>query len=417
MKVIRFPGAAEAQRAGLAAGEEIDAMLAGEVGGAESLAVRALCEDVRALASPMSAEFERELQARVAEWAAAGRVRPRRGPAWPAALRGRLRDRKKPLVALGGLGTMVAAFIAVVVLVGGANRHYAEDLFSKQNDVAQPAARGGSEAAHNGPVVAAPRHHAAKAGPNLPDDVETGGGSTASSAAPTSAPAAPGRLQQLAAAVTLATEPSDVQSAAEATTRLAVTDGGYVESSHVQVRTGGASEAQLRLVVPSARLSSAIAALGRIAPERAVSQESEDITSAYDSARRRLGDAEAVRRALLRALEAASTQGRIESLREQLAANRSQISEYRSQVKAQAHRAATSKLEVTIAAGGAAAADGHEGLTLRRGLRDAGHVLAGIGAVGLIALAVLVPLAVVALAIATLRGLWLRRRREAVLDR
>ena len=182
----------------------------------------------------------------------------------------------------------------------------------------------------------------------------------------------------------------------------------------MQVRTsGGPSEAQLRLQIPSAKLASVIAALGRIAPERSVNQESEDITSAYDGAKRRLGDAEAVRRALLRALAAATSEGEIDSLRERLASNRAQIAEYRSQVRAQAHRAETSELEVTITGSGGSASTRS---TLDRGLHDAGHVLAVAGAVALVALAVLVPLAIVAFALEALRRAWRRRRREAALD-
>jgi hypothetical protein len=222
------------------------------------------------------------------------------------------------------------------------------------------------------------------------------------------------RRQQLGASVTLATGSDGVQEAADAVTRLGASYGGYVASSHVQVRKGGSSEAQLVLSLPSAKLSQAIAALGRIAPERAVNQESQDITSTYEAARRRLSDDEAVRRALLRALAAATSEGRIDSLRERLASNRTQISEYRSQVKGEAHRAATSELEVMITGG--ASAFTHEGLTLRHGLRDAGHFLAAAAAVALIALAILLPLALAVFAFEALRRCWRRRRREAALD-
>ena len=182
----------------------------------------------------------------------------------------------------------------------------------------------------------------------------------------------------------------------------------------MQVRHGGPSEATLTLNLPSSKLSSAIAALGRIASVRAVNQESQDITSSYDGARRRLADDEAVRRALLRALAAASTQGQIDSLREQLNGNRATISRDREALHAVSQRAARSQLEVTITGGPGGSS--HEGLTLHRGLHDAGQVLAGAAAVLLIALAVLVPLALVALALDALRRVWRRRRREAALE-
>ena len=74
MRVIPFPG-----RDGVRLGAEIDAALNGELAGPEASALRALGEDVRALAAAPDAEFERELQGRVAEWAAERRG-PRRSP-------------------------------------------------------------------------------------------------------------------------------------------------------------------------------------------------------------------------------------------------------------------------------------------------------------------------------------------------
>ncbi|HXD53785.1 MAG TPA: DUF4349 domain-containing protein [Solirubrobacteraceae bacterium] len=403
MRVIRFPGSSQGEAAGLAAGERLDALLGGEIPGAEGVALRTLGSDVRALAPAMAPEFERELQARVEEWSAEGRAarlsskraRPRRTlNERLARLRVAILASPRRALAFGGAGVTIAAVLAVIALSGG---------FGQSRGGLGHSLGGAGEAMSAAEV--APRSAAAEPSPG-----------TAGPASQTfrAAGAAPGRLQQLAASVTLAPAADGVQRAAEAASRLAVSDGGFVEQSHVQVRSsGGPSEAQLRLQIPSAKLASAIAALGRIAPERSVNQESEDITSAYDGAKRRLGDAEAVRRALLRALAAATSEGEIDSLRERLAANRTQIAEYRSQVRTQAHRAATSELEVTIAGSGGSASGRS---TLDRGLHDAGHVLAVAGAVALVALAVLVPLAVVAFVLEALRRAWRRRRREAALD-
>ncbi len=211
--------------------------------------------------------------------------------------------------------------------------------------------------------------------------------------------------------MTLATGSEGVQEAADAVSRLGTSYGGYVASSHVQVRKGATSEAQMILSLPSAKLSQAIAALGRIAPERAVNQESQDITSSYEQAQRRLRDDEAVRRALLHALADATTQGEIESLRDRLAGNRAALASDRETLHTVTHRASTAQLEVTIAGTSA----GHA-LTLGRGLHDAGEVLAAAGAVALIALAVLLPLGLLALAGAALGRAWRRHRREAALE-
>lgn len=403
MKVLRFPGAAGADYRGPAdpaAGEEIDAALNGELAGAEPAELRALREDVRVLAAPIDEDFERELQARVAEWAAQ-RHAPRPGlRARVAALRAPLSRTPGRLLAVGGVGTLLAVVLLVVVLQGGGGGGGVHPL------TALPA---------SGPATTAQKSSAkAQAAPAAPQ-FQQQPSIPASSQTLSSGTSAPGRLQQLGASVSLAAHGGEgVQQAADAVSRLASGDGGYVESSHVQVRQGGGpSEAQLHLSLPSAQLSSAIAALGRIAPVRAVSQESQDITSSYDNARRRLSDDEAVRRALLHALAVATTQGRIDSLREQLASNREALSGDRSRLHSISHTAATSQLEVTITGGGSVASQSG---TLDRGLDDAGHVLAVAAAVALVALAVLVPLALLALLLDALRRTWQRRRREAALD-
>ncbi len=392
MRVIPFPG-----RDGVRLGAEIDAALNGELPGAQASALRELGEDVRALSPGPDAEFERELQARLAEWA-----RARREPRG-SRLRRRIASSPGRSLALGGVGAALASLVLALVLVGGAqNRDTAGTTFPPKSSIAAPQAAVGSEPAAGGPPGKRAIEHAAK----LPG--VSGAAEAASSAA---AEPAPGREQQLGASVTLATSSEGVQEAADAVSRLGTSYGGYVASSQVQVRKGGSSEAQLVLSLPSAKLSQAIAALGRIAPERAVNQESQDITSSYEAARRRLGDDEAVRRALLRALAAASTQGEIESLRARLAGNRAALAGDREAVKAVSRRASTSQLEVTIAG----ASSGHA-LTLGRGLHDAGDVLAAAGAVVLIALAVLLPLGLLAFAGAAVSRAWRRRRREAALE-
>jgi hypothetical protein len=397
MKVIPFP----AREDGARLGAEIDAALNGELAGPDASALRELGEDVRALAAAPSAEFERELQARVAEWS---RERPE---SRRARVRRRILAAPGRSLALGGAGAAIAALVVVLALTAaGPSRPTAETSLPKSTHISVPRAAFGTEGAPAaGPAAKGPLEEA--------KPPQAAGGEAAQNGADSGAAESAGaRKQQLGASVTLATPSEGVQEAADAVSRLGASYGSYVASSHVQVRNGGSSEAQLVLSLPSAKLSQAIAALGRIAPERAVNQESQDITSSYEAARRRLGDEEAVRRALLRALAAATTQGEIESLRDRLAGNRAALAGAREALHAVSSRASTAQLEVTIA--GQAAS---HGLTVGRGLHDAGDVLAAVGAVALIALAVIVPLGLIALACLALARAWRRHRREAVLER
>ena len=167
------------------------------------------------------------------------------------------------------------------------------------------------------------------------------------------------------------------------------------------------------LSLPSAKLSASLASLGQLAPLRAESQSLQDITNTYDQARQRLNDATAERQALLRALAKANTEGEIDSLRARLAQAGGAITRARTALGTVAKQASTAEVEVTVIGDKSA---GSEGLTLHRGLHDAGRVLTMTLIVLLIAAAVLVPLALVIAAIVIARRAWRRYRRERVLD-
>ncbi len=236
--------------------------------------------------------------------------------------------------------------------------------------------------------------------------------------APVSAPptagtgSAPARVQQLAASVTLTATPSAVQETADRVGRLAVSDGGFVQSSHVNVGQG-TGEANLELSLPSAKLSGALASLGQLAPVRAESQSLQDITNTYNAVHQRVADATAERQALLHTLAQASTEGQIDSLRERLSQNQGRIAQARSALQTVSQHASTAEVEVTVVGDAHA---GSQGLTLHRGLHDAGRVLVVTLVLLLIAAALLVPLALALLALLTARRAWLRYRRERVLD-
>ena len=220
-------------------------------------------------------------------------------------------------------------------------------------------------------------------------------------------------MQQLAASITLDSSPQNLQATSDQVARLTVRDGGYVQSSNVQVQQQGASEATLALRLPSARLAAALAAIARLAPVRAENQSLQDITGAYNAAHRQLSDAEAEQRALLRALAAASTEAQIDSLRARLAASRAAIARAQSSVNSISARASTSEVEVSIL--GDTRGDS-EGLTLHKGLHDAGQILLVVVIAILIMAAVLVPLVLLIVGLASARRAWRRYQRERALN-
>ena len=401
MKVIPFPsgGSASPDEAWLA---ELEAALNGDGEGAAADSWRELREDVRALAPPMDPAFEHQLRARIVERGPRSAPSPAKQPQrrW-----GWLR-RPSRLAWVGILAPVCVAFAIVLVIPGP-----------------HPAGNG-AERLERAPSTAAHTDNAGRAEASTPGASTSGGAAKATtrqgdlepatSGPAASAPAAapPGRVQQLGASISLSATPSEVQTVADHVMRLAVSDGGFVQSSHVNVGQG-TGEATLELSLLSAKLSGALAALGRIAPVRDESQSLQDITNTYNAAAQRLADATAERQALLHALSKASTEGQIDSLRERLSQNQGRISQTRSALQTVSRHASTAEVEVTVVGDAHA---GSEGLTLHQGLHDAGRVLVVTLVVLLIAAAILVPLALLLLALLTARRAWLRYRRERVLD-
>jgi hypothetical protein len=419
MRIIPFPGRSETNP-NESWHTELESALNGDGKGSQADSWRELREDVRALAPPMAPEFERQLRERIVQQSA--RRRPRKVspsehpgastvvPPAPSAIATRpagsdrafsqLRRRlgwlrlPSPLGAAAIIVT-TSAVVSAVVIAGpwrAATSREAAPASTGQRAVPLSAGAGTPKGASRAAQRAAVEPIAA---------TPTGAASTA------------GRVQQLAASLSLAATPNHVQATADRVAQLALSDGGFVQNSHVQVQQGGTSEANLMLSLPSAKLSAALASLGQLAPVRAESQSLQDITAAYAAARGRLSDAIAERRALLRALSAATTQGQIDSLRERLSQARSAIAQARSGLQAVSQHASTAEVEVTVIGDARA---GSEGLTLHRGLHDAGRVLLITVVVLLVAAAILVPLALLALALALARSAWRRYQRERVLD-
>jgi hypothetical protein len=437
MRIITFPGGRE-PRPGESWAAELEAALNGERAGSVADSWRELREDVRALAPPMAPEVEEQLRVRIAagtarrrpsnefSWRALGArtAASQRPPATPgqsqrpgtfARRPRRLNFLRHRRLAAAGTLAMTCVIAAAAVIVAGPRQTVVNRQFGPYSKPAvanagrassRPDLQGTLKGAANSPAVTSST--AANAG-----RAERLGTARVGESAPGDPAAAPGRVQQLAASISLAPNPGDVQATADRVARLTVSDGGFVESSHVQVQQGRAGEATMTLNLPSAKLTAALSSLGRLAPVHSESQSLQDITGAYDAARRRLADATAERQALLRALSRAETQGQIDSFHERLSQAGSAIAQARSSLQAVSQRASTAEVEVTVVGDGHGAS---EGLTLNRGLHDAGEVLTVGIDVLLVLVAILVPLALVLAGLGTGLRAWRRYHRERALD-
>jgi hypothetical protein len=430
MRIVPFP-ADEPLPGQEAWTAELEAALRGESQRPDARAWRELRDDVRALAPAMTPAFEvrlaQELERRGALEGSAGEAETRmrgqdsagsprrisgrdtsasRAGAFARRRRGSWSLASHRRSAVGATATVAIALVAALLISGS---HGSAPVIESR----APTQR--TPAAALGPSARGPKAAASSSRSSTPAPSATSQGSSASAVAPnaTGASSAPGRVQQLAASITLDSNPQNLQATSDQVAQLTVRDGGYVQSSNVQVQQQGASEATLAFRLPSARLATALAAIARLAPVRAENQSLQDITGAYNAAHRQLSDAEAEQRALLRALAAASTEAQIDSLHVRLAASRAAIARAQSSVNSISARASTSEVEVSILGDTRA---GNEGLTLHKGLHDAGQILLVVVIAILILAAVLVPLALLIAGVGGARRTWRRYQRERALN-
>jgi hypothetical protein len=374
--------------------EALEAALAGDPDAEPELAT--LVRDVRMEAPAMSPAFRAQLDERVGSEFGRGASGVRRAR--------RLLGRRPLIPALGIAGCLLAGLVAVLVATGG------------DEDKGTPG--GGGVAATQ--VAPAERQSSgagagSTTGPSTDLAAPTAKDQSSSSAkAPAAPPSTGGRHVERSTRLELTT--TDVQRTADGIVRATQAAGGYVQLS--QVRTGdGNGGATFVLRVPTAKLDDALASLSKLGHVRSMEQSANDITGAYDSAQSRLADARAERRGLLRALAKATTAQEIASLKARIADNRRELNRLQSEFDAVRRRANYATIEVEVV-GRARKQPATPGGSWDPGdaAHDALRVLEVGAGVALIALAVLVPLAVLGTATGLAAGALRRRRREAALD-
>jgi hypothetical protein len=335
-----------------------------------------------------------------------------------------------PLPALG-----VAASLVLVVGVTGVVLSQQDDGTTPQSATVGSQASnrgsgaaggggGGESSSSSGDSAGAPARK--EAAPKTEEAPASGSapapGTTSSPAVISPLPPVPGspnadrrqrREVERSAELALATSRGDIDTAAAGILRVTGQVGGYVVSSTVSSNTGG----QFELRVPEPRLADALTRLSRVADVRRRTQSAQDITGEVVSVRERLTDARTERRSLLRQLAKADTTNETSSIRSRLRLVSGQISAAKRDLSRVRTRASYSTIAVSLTAerrGGASADDGS--WTPGDALRDAGRILEVVAGVLLVALAILVPLALLAI------PAWLatrhagQRRRERALD-
>jgi uncharacterized protein DUF4349 len=193
-------------------------------------------------------------------------------------------------------------------------------------------------------------------------------------------------------------------------------DNGIVMRSSTQEGRPGEAGATFDLLIPSARLGDAMAAFSGIDAVRSRHEATADITAPTVTAAELLKESRARIDSLLSQLEGAETEEEQEAIEAELRHERRHASRLAAQLSHLHKRADFSRVSLQIETSGKESSDGAGAWSIDDALHDAGHVLTVAAAVILIALAVLGPIALIALFAWLTHRAWVRRERRRVLS-
>ena len=323
----------------------------------------------------------------------------------------------QPAAALG----LTAAAVLVVALAAGGLSGSNNDDDGGAGGGAQGAlatndsSGGGGRAAESDsgagsaePAISAPKESARSAG---------GADQSAATVLPPSGGGfAPGRSdRKIERSVGLELEMPVNQMARVADQVTAVTNryGGFVLNSSVSTGEDGAG-GDFDLRIPANRLRPAVRDLSALADVRTQNQTGRDVTREHVTAKDRLRAARAERRSLLRRLEVATTDEEAEAIRRRLDLVAGEINGLRAQLRDLRLRTDYSVVQVTLLAKNGDSG-GAGGGSFDDALGDAGSLLVAVAGWIVRALAVALPLALLALAGWAVGRVVRRRQRESAL--
>jgi hypothetical protein len=358
---------------------------------------------LRADAPEADPDFERRLRGRV-----------ERGFQSPAASGRRPLWRRITTPAFA-TGLVVLPLVLIALLAGGSGQS-GDEGGGGGGGGSVVAESGGDDGGSAAPANEAPKRALAGT-PSSQRAADQAGGGSAGVVLPPDGGFAPGqRNRKIERSVGLELEMPVDQMARVAEQVTAVTNrhGGFVLSSSVS--TGGDSAGgDFELRIPSTRLRPALRDLAALADVRTQTQTGRDVTREHVTAKDRLQAARAERRSLLRRLELATTDEEAEAIRRRLDLVAGEINGLRSQLRDLRLRTDYAVVTVSLLPKDGDQGGGGAGGSFDDALGDAGDLLVGVAGLIVRALAVALPLGLIALA-GWLAGRAVRRRqRESAL--
>jgi hypothetical protein len=197
---------------------------------------------------------------------------------------------------------------------------------------------------------------------------------------------------------------------AEQVTAVTNRHGGFVLNSSLSTGEDSAG-GDYELRIPSTRLRAAVRDLSGLADVRSQGETGRDVTREHVTVVDRLQAARAERRSLLRRLEIATTDDEAEALRQRLDLVAGEISTLRGHMRGLHLRTDYAVVTVSLLAKEGKDGSGIGGGSFGDSLRDAGDLLVAVAGLIVRALAIVLPLGLLALA-GWLTGRALRRRRR-----
>jgi len=384
-----------------------------------------LAADLRALRPTPRPEFTAELDER----AAAGF--PRRSfigaPAFWTAMRNKGRAHpRRLLIPAGGVAVLAIAVVTAVTVSNESENHaprLGRTLGPLHDGKSAAEAKPARPPAHYGAAsTEAEASAAAGAG-------ESAGGEVMSSDLPVqpgaqvhgpSRSAKPGvhnRAVERNAELVLGADPADVGDDAADVFEAVHAHDGIVLRSSTREGEAGVAGARFELLIPSGKLSDALAALSGIDEVRSRHEATNDITAPTVTTAELLKDSKARVDSLLDQLAGAETESEREAVEAELAQERRHRARLRTQLQHLERRADYSRVLVRIETGDSDQSPEEGGSWgIGDAIDDAGQILAVAAAVTVVALAILGPIALVALLAWLAHRAWVRRERRRVLS-
>ncbi len=311
---------------------------------------------------------------------------------------------RRALIPATATALAIVAVATVVIAIGAGGKRGASDPLSTEGggSAAPPT---GMEAYPNVQFEAdvAPTAEARKPSRRLGFEARPANSASAATEAPARetgpyAAQAPHREIERSAQIVLGTEPVGVRKAASEVFETVHAYRGIVLNSSIRDGGEGDAGARFALLIPSAKLGDAMADFSAIGEVRSRREATADITAPTVRTGELLRDSRATIEGLLAQLANADTDAERAAAEAQLRGERRRAAYLRSQLSDLQRRANLSRVQLRIESGAPAAPPGEsDGWGFGDALGDAGHILAIAAGVTIVGLAIVGPLALIAL--------------------